>query len=532
MIPVTAPCIQHARAAATLPRFVRPVIVLHSVSFHTRANRVRLLDTREARDDQALFRRRRCSGMTTMDGEGALAFNQEWSLIWREVRRRAALRSPSPEFPLVFRLKGGWDHGVLDQALQALAIRHSALRTVYEPTARYPPRLREMLLRLFWRHRVYMPGMYIQRTVGGPEIVIVERDAGTASIDDLVTLAMEEPLETGRLPIRAVVFHVDADTRVLVLVASHFVCDGWSMGVLVRDFPMMYRAVLMGDMADLPPIDVDYREFAHVQHRAYGSGAFAAAEAFWYQQWSELGEAAIRHAEIPFAHHVGRPWVPATASGEVRLTPAASVALRQTARRLRVTPYTLFRTALTLSLSSATGKRRIAYWANFANRHAGHEQMVGWCSNTHLVTIDMPQTGTVASLCQQIATAIRDAQGHEALPLPALWQRLGTCLDRHDTRVNFDVWPVPRHGAVPPTGPIEVVFSSFLPHLDLDVRVFDDGQCIGLRSTYDSGRYETAGVAALISVTAAIAAQIVKDPSQTPSACVRAASGCSDFATA
>jgi len=82
-------------------------------------------------------------------------------------------------------------------------------------------------------------------------------------------------------------------------------------------------------------------------------------------------------------------------------------------------------------------------------------------------------------------------------------------------------------------GPNDAVFSSFLPRMDLDVRLLDDGERFGLRCVYNRSRYEAAGVATLVSTIAAIAGRIAENASETPSACIRAAadgsSACGEF---
>ena len=169
---------------------------------------------------------------------------------------------------------------------------------------------------------------------------------------------------------------------------------------------------------------------------------------------------------------------------------------------------------MTLALSDALGKSRLAYWANFANRDDGLEHVMGWVSNTHVVTVDVPKNGgTIADLCQQVWRAFIDARGHATMPLASLWQRLGSNLDSHDTRVNFDLW-WGRYVAAPRPGPIEPILSSWLPLMDLDVRVHDDGQSFSLRSTYNSTRYQDAGVAAFVFLTAAIASRMAEYPGE------------------
>jgi non-ribosomal peptide synthetase component F len=245
---------------------------------------------------------------------------------------------------------------------------------------------------------------------------------------------------------------------------------------------------------------------------AFRSGRFAEHEAYWRKQWRGAAEGAIRHAELPFARDEADPSQCASAAGEVRLTAADSASIKEFARRVHLTPYIVFRAAMTLVLSVRLARRRIAFWANFANRQPGCEHLVGWCSNTHIINVDVPGSGSALELCQRVSVAIRDAQRYEAMPLAALWQRLGTSLDTHDTRVNFDVSFVPSPPARQKGVEIEVLLSSFLPRLDLDVRLFeDDGRCC-LRGIFNPRRYDHDGVAALVRSTANTAVRIASRP--------------------
>ena len=215
---------------------------------------------------------------STMTRKGPLGFNQEWLLMVDEASRYAGRASPAPEFPFVFRLRGRWDRAQLDEALHALASRHKVLRTVYVPTDRYKTKQREILLQMFLRRRLFVTGMYVRRALDSAEIDVTECDATTASVDDLVLAAMAQPLVPRTPPVRAMVFHVDDDTRVLVLVTSHLICDGWSIHVLLREFLRIYRSVVAGDDANLPPIEIEFEKFIDRQLREHYSGGFAEHE--------------------------------------------------------------------------------------------------------------------------------------------------------------------------------------------------------------------------------------------------------------
>ena len=135
-------------------------------------------------------------------------------------------------------------HGVLDVpalrgALHDLIDRHDALRSTFSSDGE---------------------SLYVADTVSlaVPVIDLAElpqadqEAARQRALDD----AVERPFDLERGPLfRARLLSFGASDHLLVLTAHHIVCDGWSFGVLAREWPRLYAARAGNDDASLPNAD-------------------------------------------------------------------------------------------------------------------------------------------------------------------------------------------------------------------------------------------------------------------------------------
>lgn len=458
----------------------------------------------------------RCRAGVTVEGvvpaqyatdDVPLSFNQERMLIIQEVRQSHVV---GWMLPILFRLHG-LDRLALESALNTVIQRHAALRMAYRPSARYSGLDRVMQLSFFARTGLFVPGLCTQTLMSEARLDVHERALRSAAeVGQAIAAELSRPLDITRAPqMRATVLKVDTGEQFLALGMSHLAVDGWSMGVFSREFVSICEAGLRGAASTLPAVDVQYPDFAVWQHRQFRAGGFAAEEAYWGHQWAALDGACIRHGDIPFAV--------STAAGmnvsqlRLALGTSESAAIRALLTRLPATPYMFFRTVMTIVLHHCTGKRRVAFWANFANRrHGALAQMIGWCANTHIVPVEVTPEATCGDLCRQVATAVSDAQAHEALPLPALWQRLGRVLDTHDSRINFDLLPKQRRRDQ--DAPIEPVTSAGVRASDLDIRAQESDDGFTLVATFNRHRYRAEGVEAMLASMGRVAARFVQTP--------------------
>ncbi|MFI6107835.1 amino acid adenylation domain-containing protein [Streptomyces sp. NPDC051310] len=152
--------------------------------------------------------------------------------------------------PMLARLRGPVDAGLLEAALGEVVARHEALRTVFDTVDGEPvPRvLTGDAARPRFTHLV-VPGEELEARIG--EAARYRFDLGA------------------ELPVHAVLFTVRErpDEHALLLVMHHIAADGWSLPPLFRDLSRAYAGEA------LPPLPVGYAEHARRRReRAGGRG--------------------------------------------------------------------------------------------------------------------------------------------------------------------------------------------------------------------------------------------------------------------
>ena len=74
------------------------------------------------------------------------------------------------------------------------------------------------------------------------------------------------PFDLGRPPLlRALLLALGSEEHGLLLTLHHIVCDAWSLGLLVDEVARLYGAASQGESHPLPPLPVQYQDFAHTQ---------------------------------------------------------------------------------------------------------------------------------------------------------------------------------------------------------------------------------------------------------------------------
>lgn len=202
-------------------------------------------------------------------------------------------------------LRGPLSEDALALALTALVARHEALRTAF-----------------------------LEDDEGEARAVVRDARAFDLRLLDLSGLGAAErraaleraEAEQGRVPfdlaaaplMRATLCRLGDDRSDLLIALHHIVCDGWSMGVMAQDLGAFYRAALQGRPAILPPLGLQYADFALWQRGLDASGALARDEAFWRERLDGAP------TTLPLPTDFERPPVASQAGASVRfaLSPA------------------------------------------------------------------------------------------------------------------------------------------------------------------------------------------------------------------
>ncbi|MFD0724405.1 non-ribosomal peptide synthetase [Lysobacter brunescens] len=296
-------------------------------------------------------------------------------------------------------LRGVLDRDALQWALDRIVERHEALRTRFEAVDGMPMQRFDLppACPLAWR-----------------DLSALDPDAAQAALQDLQNEDMTTPFDLGRGPLlRGVLVRMAATRHVLLLTMHHIVSDGWSLGVFATELEALYAARLRGESDPLPPLPVQYADYAAWQRERL-SGERLAREATF---WREALQGAPALLELPtdrprpaVQDHRG-DWV------EVCLDPALSASLKAFALRERSTLYMIVLAAWVATLSRLSGQDDLVVGTPVANRTRSEIQgLIGFFVNTLAIRIGVEGASSVATLLDRVKSAVLSAQDHQDLP--------------------------------------------------------------------------------------------------------------------
>jgi amino acid adenylation domain-containing protein/non-ribosomal peptide synthase protein (TIGR01720 family) len=295
------------------------------------------------------------------------------------------------------RLTGRLDVPALQAGFAALVARHESLRTVFEPTA---------------------DGLAQPRVLPAAGVAIECADVTEAGLADEVRRIGATPFDLSCGPLlRLALLRLAADRQVLVVVMHHIVSDGWSLRVIVDEFVAQYRARVEGHVPLLPPLPIQYADYAR-----------------WQRHWLEAGEKdrqlAYWAAQLGSAHPVLQ--LPAdrprradaryrAAQHAVELPTTLLQALR---RRADANSATLFMALLAgwqALLAHWTGQHDVRVGVPVANRQrAETEGLVGFFVNTQVLRNVVHGRLSLGQVLAQAREAALGAQAHQDLPFEQL----------------------------------------------------------------------------------------------------------------
>ncbi|WP_206196636.1 condensation domain-containing protein, partial [[Flexibacter] sp. ATCC 35103] len=108
------------------------------------------------------------------------------------------------------------------------------------------------------------------------------RDKSTAEIQEIVKASFVAPFdfENDDL-IRISVFRTEDNKRLLIISIHHIICDGWSMGILVREFMTIYQSKINRSSYALPKLAIQYKDYAVWQQNDLNSVGQNKQEKYW-----------------------------------------------------------------------------------------------------------------------------------------------------------------------------------------------------------------------------------------------------------
>ena len=93
--------------------------------------------------------------------------------------------------------------------------------------------------------------------------------------------------------------HHDQDINVLLINMHHIISDGWSLGVLVREWEIAYTAFVRGESPTLTPLPFQYSDYAAWQRQWLQGDVLAAQLAYWKDNLAGIPELLALPTDYP-----------------------------------------------------------------------------------------------------------------------------------------------------------------------------------------------------------------------------------------
>ena len=330
----------------------------------------------------------------------ALSFAQRRIWFMHQVR---------PPFtpPSVVELDGPLDVDALGAAFTALVERHEALRTVVELHDGTPRQRTRPVV------RVPMPV---------DDLGDLDETGQDARIARTIEEETYRPFDLAAdLMLRIRLFRRGPDRHLLVLTTCHLAMDGWSFGVLVRELGILYSAAHAGRPAPLPPLPIQYADFAAWQLEQLSGPRLEQHLAYWREH---LGAEPTR-LELPADRARPEGQAHAGASFDMPLEPDLARRIKALADAENATPFMVALAAVAAVLHRSTGQTDLVLGSTSAGRTRPEtEGLIANFVNTLALRVDLTGDPTFQELLSRVRTATLGGFEHQELPFERLVQEL------------------------------------------------------------------------------------------------------------
>ncbi|MER7009353.1 amino acid adenylation domain-containing protein [Dactylosporangium sp. NPDC000555] len=428
------------------------------------------------------------------DGPAVLSYSQE--RLWL-LDRFLGDGNAYNTIPLAARLRGPLDPELFRRSLAAVVRRHEVMRTSFTTVGGEP---RQVVL--------------VDVPVAVDVVDLRAEPDPRAAAERFAAEHRADTFDLARGPLfRTWLLRVAEDEHLLLHLMHHIISDGWSDDVLVREIAAGYQALADGRDPQLPPLPIQYRDYAAWQRARLGGEPLARLLEHWRDR---LGDAP-RAVELPTDHP--RPAVQrfAGTTCPVRIPAATTRGLRAVAQAGDATLFMVLLTAVDVLLARYSGQTDIVVGTPVAGRTTPEtEALIGCFINTLVLRTDLsghPTFRQALARARQVALA---AYANQELPFERLVEELRP--DR-DTSRNplFQVMFVLQNS--PPTdlrfgsftlSPVELDNGVAKVDLTIDLREFD-GELVG-RLQFDSDLFEPSTCERMTRHFTTLLAAVAEDP--------------------
>lgn len=399
--------------------------------------------------------------------------------------------------PAIVRLQGELNRVALEQSLRELTLRHEILRTKFPTIAGQP-------VQVIGSEEEFQLDEIDLRHLAEPERAI--------AVDQWIRKVQEEPFDLAIGPLwRVKLLHLADDEFLLIRCMHHLIYDGWSGSIFKRELKLLYVAFSTGQASPLPPLPIQYADYAVWQRHTLTEQALSPLRQYWRHQLS----APIAPLELPSDRARSSITTRVSAKQQLMLSPELTQALKFLSQQEGVSLFVTLLSAFKTLLFGYHQQTDLLVCAPFANRQQLNlKKLIGYFNSVLPLRTDLSGNPTWRTMLQRVSQVTLEAQAHSDLPLQAIAQ-FPSMARIPLSRVLFALQNVPAQ-------PFEllglvnepIVYEQPAADFDLSVSFQEqNGRLVGT-FTYNSTLFEGTTIAILLSNFQKLLEHGVEDPDQ------------------
>ncbi|MEP6732477.1 MAG: amino acid adenylation domain-containing protein [bacterium] len=328
-----------------------------------------------------------------------MSFAQE--LLWLLDRANPGMHGYN--VPRTARLRGALDVAALTRALSDIVARHEVLRSTFD-----------------------MVDGELRQIVNAPSAVVLSEidlsgrpkaqreDEAVAKVRELTRRPFDLTKDS---QLRSTLIRLADDDHVLLLESHHVASDAWSRNILLRELSALYDAYRTGRDAKLPPVTVQYGDFAIWQRDALRGEKLERLLDYWRGKLRDAPSVLELPTDRP------RPVTPSfEGDARSRMLPASLLEkLRELSRANESTLFMTLLAAFDVLLARYTGQGDIVVGSPIAGRaNEGTEGIIGYFANTLVLRTQLDDDPTFVELLGRVREVALGAFEHQDVPYEKL----------------------------------------------------------------------------------------------------------------
>jgi NRPS condensation-like uncharacterized protein len=437
------------------------------------------------------------AGITTAPAAAKFRASLQQLELWNLQQRSPGTASANISFAAT--VAAELDHAALASSLAALARRHETLRTTFSAQDG-----------VVWQH-VHDEPLISLTTL---DLSGLRPQAASARAVELANEAACQPFDLVKGPLlRVMAYRTRPGSHLVAAVAHHAIADGWSLAIAMSETAQLYAEFTGGTAASLPPLPLQYRDYAHWQWQWLDSQEALGHASYWESRIRPHCAAQIAGDADPQARRDMRGGL-----ADIALPEPLCAAVRQIAAAGHASVFMVLLAAFAVLLRERTQDEVTSVGTPVACRNLPQTRpLIGCFASMVPIFVTVRDDTPFDSLLQSVRAESAAAVTHEAYPLDIY-------LNTVEPDRDFASHPLiaAQFGLQPPMQPFLLAGARLEPvaldrgetRMPVAVHLWDDGAAIYGTVGYSARLLSESTVDAMISRYFDIIEHAAADPGQ------------------